>query len=104
MTTKTAREAAAKDSAAAQDNLDEPAQITFTVEINGKEIELTCVEDLMESTPDVYLAYENNSFGKMFEALLGPSQLYTVNRAGMKTRDIFETLLPAWSEANSMGE
>lgn len=78
--------------------------VTFTVEIQGKEVELTAPASIDLAPMDAALAFEEEKYLKAFSIILGPVQMDHLRRAGATTSDYSEKVMSAWNEVTGLGE
>ena len=76
---------------------------TFTFDLNGRDIELTCVSDISEADPEAYFAYNDKNYPAMMKWLLGEFQWNMLRQMGLRTKHI-APLFQAWAEATGAGE
>lgn len=105
-TSKVTAETEAKNAIQVLDEEGDPLteQVEFTVTIKKAEYEITAPASIMEASAEAYIAFENQNIGVMLKEILGPAQWGMLLRAGMSTRDMIETLWPAYQEAMGVGE
>lgn len=95
---------AEKKTSPAENEANNAETVTFTVDINGKEIKLEAPVDLMSADPDAYIAYEERKFGLMMKLILNPQQWNRLRAAQMTTQQLLEVVMPAYQEAAGLGE
>lgn len=76
---------------------------TFTFDLNGRDIELTCVADINEADPEAYFAYSEKNYPALMKWLLGEFQWNMLRQMGLKLKHILP-LFEAWAEATGAGE
>lgn len=108
-TKKTAKQAIAEDSMAAREAAALAKRgiesMTFTATVRGEEVTLTCPRDIMDASVDAYRGYESGNPFQLFEGLLGRDQWKILTLSGITAREVTESLMPAWFEAQrEMGE
>lgn len=88
----------------AKNEVDEIETVTFTVNIRGKEVELTAPASLDDAPMDAGLAFEDEKYMKAFSIMLGPSQMQKLRNAGARSSEFGGTIMNAWSDATGLGE
>lgn len=105
-TSKVTAETEAKNAIQVLDEDGDPLieQVEFTVTINKREYEITAPASIMDASAEAYIAFEQQNIGVMLKETFGPAQWNMLLRAGLRTRDMIETLWPAYQEAMGVGE
>ncbi|OJI03952.1 hypothetical protein [Corynebacterium diphtheriae] len=88
----------------AKNEVDEIETVTFTVNIRGKEVELTAPASLDDAPMDAGLAFEDEKYMKAFSIMLGPSQMQKLRNAGARSAEFGGTIMNTWSDATGLGE
>lgn len=83
-----------------QDQVADVETVTFTVDLRGRDFEVTAPVDILDADPDAYLAWEENRFAALVKALLGDTQWAFLRRTGMRGSDI-KDVWSAYAEAIS---
>lgn len=78
--------------------------VTFTVDINGTDVEFTTPADILDCSDEVLEHFDNNKQYAAFMAIIGAEQKAKMRAAGSTGRIVMEKVIPAWNEAMGMGE
>lgn len=88
----------------AKNEVDEIETVTFTVNIRGKEVELTAPASLDDAPMDAGLAFEDEKYMKAFSIMLGASQMQKLRNVGARSSEFGGTIMNAWSDVTGAGE
>lgn len=88
----------------AKNEVEEIETVTFTVNIRGKDVELTTPASIEDAPMDAGLAFEDDKYMKAFAIMLGPAQMQKLRNAGARSAEFGGTIMSAWSDATGLGE
>ncbi|MCX7445819.1 hypothetical protein OS125_11305 [Corynebacterium sp. P7003] len=103
MTTKNTKSATKAEVEAEGTDTDEAAMVDFTVEIRGKEVNLTAPASFDDAPFEVMEAFENDRIATALKILLGPAGWNKLRAAGTRVSE-FHHVVEAWNEATGLGE
>lgn len=78
--------------------------VSFTVDINGTDVQFTTPADILDCSDEVLEHFDNNKQYSALMAIIGPDQKAKMRAAGSTGRIVIDKVIPAWNEAMGMGE